>query len=230
MVRTPLPPRCARSPLPANAGREEALGDCEPLLSRTLSVLNRPHAVDRRRHCARRAALWRNQRHSRADDAQRGRHLALCAAAPAGGFAPCCSRATRCARPGARLDDHLGNYAVEAVNLRAAGYLSAAHAVHGVTHLAALCRLLPSASRMRASMASFRRFSMRSMTPSPSRRDRPVRARFFGRARLWARPFVVRGDRHARRSHLRLAPVGPRGVRRGRSGLSRQAVAASGIF
>ena len=57
----------------------------------------------------------------------------------------------------ARLDDHLGNYAVEAVNLRAAGYLSAAHAVHGVTHLAALCRLLQSASRMRAFMASFRR-------------------------------------------------------------------------
>src|SRR5579872_3438509 len=42
----------------------------------------------------------------------------------------------------ARLDDHLGNYAVEALSLRAAGYLSAAHAVHGVTHLAALCRLL----------------------------------------------------------------------------------------
>ena len=42
----------------------------------------------------------------------------------------------------ARLDDHLGNYAVEGVNLRAAGFLAAAHAVHGVTHLAALCRLL----------------------------------------------------------------------------------------
>jgi DNA repair protein RecO (recombination protein O) len=42
----------------------------------------------------------------------------------------------------ARLDEHLGNYAVEGLNLRAAGYLSAAHAVHGVTHLAALCRLL----------------------------------------------------------------------------------------
>src|SRR5271154_1133892 len=42
----------------------------------------------------------------------------------------------------ARLDDHLGHYTVEAVNLRAAGFLSAAHAVHGVTHLAALCRLL----------------------------------------------------------------------------------------
>jgi DNA repair protein RecO (recombination protein O) len=42
----------------------------------------------------------------------------------------------------ARLDDHLGNYAVEGLNLRAAGFLAAAHAVHGVTHLAALCRLL----------------------------------------------------------------------------------------
>ena len=38
----------------------------------------------------------------------------------------------------ARLDEHLGNYTVEGLNLRAAGYLSAAHAVHGVTHLAAL--------------------------------------------------------------------------------------------
>jgi DNA repair protein RecO (recombination protein O) len=42
----------------------------------------------------------------------------------------------------ARLDEHLGHYTVEGLNLRAAGYLSAAHAVHGVTHLAALCRLL----------------------------------------------------------------------------------------
>jgi DNA repair protein RecO (recombination protein O) len=42
----------------------------------------------------------------------------------------------------ARLDDHLGNYQVEGVNLRAAGFLTAAYAVHGVTHLAALCRLL----------------------------------------------------------------------------------------
>ena len=42
----------------------------------------------------------------------------------------------------ARLDEHLGHYAVEGINLRAAGFLTAAHAVHGVTHLAALCRLL----------------------------------------------------------------------------------------
>jgi DNA repair protein RecO (recombination protein O) len=42
----------------------------------------------------------------------------------------------------ARLDEHLGHYAVEGTNLRAAHFLDAAHAVHGVTHLAALCRLL----------------------------------------------------------------------------------------
>jgi DNA repair protein RecO (recombination protein O) len=42
----------------------------------------------------------------------------------------------------ARLDEHLGHFAVEGINLRAANFLDAAHAVHGVTHLAALCRLL----------------------------------------------------------------------------------------
>jgi len=42
----------------------------------------------------------------------------------------------------ARLDEHLGHYSVEALNLRAPNFLPSAHAVHGVTHLAALCRLL----------------------------------------------------------------------------------------
>jgi DNA repair protein RecO (recombination protein O) len=42
----------------------------------------------------------------------------------------------------ARLDEHLGQYVVEGLNLRAGGFLQAAHAVHGVTHLGALCRLL----------------------------------------------------------------------------------------
>jgi DNA repair protein RecO (recombination protein O) len=42
----------------------------------------------------------------------------------------------------ARLDEHLGHYAVEGINLRAAGFLTEAHAVHGVTHVSALCRLL----------------------------------------------------------------------------------------
>src|SRR5436305_557737 len=42
----------------------------------------------------------------------------------------------------ARLDEHLGHYLVEAANLRAAGFMDKAHALHGVTHLAALARLL----------------------------------------------------------------------------------------
>jgi DNA repair protein RecO (recombination protein O) len=43
----------------------------------------------------------------------------------------------------ARLDEHLGYYVVEGLELRAAAFLPSAHAVYGVTHLAALCRLLP---------------------------------------------------------------------------------------
>jgi DNA repair protein RecO (recombination protein O) len=43
----------------------------------------------------------------------------------------------------ARLDEHLGHFTVEAVRLRTADLMAAAHAVYGVTHLAALCRLLP---------------------------------------------------------------------------------------
>jgi DNA repair protein RecO (recombination protein O) len=43
----------------------------------------------------------------------------------------------------ARLDEHLGHYTVEPLRLHAASQLAAPHLVYGVTHLAALCRLLP---------------------------------------------------------------------------------------
>jgi DNA repair protein RecO (recombination protein O) len=43
----------------------------------------------------------------------------------------------------ARLDEHLGHYVVEALDARAASFLLIPHALYGVTHLAALCRLLP---------------------------------------------------------------------------------------
>lgn len=43
----------------------------------------------------------------------------------------------------ARLDEHLGMYALEGTRLRAATLLGSSHAVYGVTHLAALARLLP---------------------------------------------------------------------------------------
>lgn len=43
----------------------------------------------------------------------------------------------------ARLDEHLGTYALEGVRLRAADLLASSHALYGVTHLASLARLLP---------------------------------------------------------------------------------------
>ena len=43
----------------------------------------------------------------------------------------------------ARLDEHLGNYTIEPENLRASSFFVASHAIYGVSHLAALMRLLP---------------------------------------------------------------------------------------
>jgi DNA repair protein RecO (recombination protein O) len=43
----------------------------------------------------------------------------------------------------ARLDEHLGHYTIEPMRLHGASQLAASHVVYGVTHLAALCRLLP---------------------------------------------------------------------------------------
>jgi DNA repair protein RecO (recombination protein O) len=73
-----------------------------------------------------------------------GRHLGLVR----GGFS---SRLKPVLQPGnsvsaawrARLDEHLGNYTVEGLHLRAANFFSTPHAIYGVTHLAALMQLLP---------------------------------------------------------------------------------------
>jgi DNA repair protein RecO (recombination protein O) len=43
----------------------------------------------------------------------------------------------------ARLDEHLGLYAVEGIDLRAASFLPVSHALYATTYLAELCRLLP---------------------------------------------------------------------------------------
>jgi DNA repair protein RecO (recombination protein O) len=43
----------------------------------------------------------------------------------------------------ARLDEHLGTYAIEGLHLRAATFLTLSHAVYAVTHVAGLARLLP---------------------------------------------------------------------------------------
>jgi DNA repair protein RecO (recombination protein O) len=73
-----------------------------------------------------------------------GRHLGLVR----GGFG---ARLRPILQPGntvsatwrARLDEHLGHYTVEGVNLRAANFFASAHAMYGVSHLAALMRLVP---------------------------------------------------------------------------------------
>jgi DNA repair protein RecO (recombination protein O) len=73
-----------------------------------------------------------------------GRHLGLVR----GGFS---SRMKPILQPGnsvtatwrARLDEHLGNYTVEALDLRASGFFASSHAIYGIGHLAALMRLLP---------------------------------------------------------------------------------------
>src|ERR1019366_3196415 len=43
----------------------------------------------------------------------------------------------------ARLDEHLGNYTVEPMRQRASNFFAASHAIYGVSHLAAMMRLLP---------------------------------------------------------------------------------------
>ena len=43
----------------------------------------------------------------------------------------------------ARLDEHLGNYTVEPMRQRASNFFAAPHAIYGVSHLAAMMRLLP---------------------------------------------------------------------------------------
>lgn len=75
---------------------------------------------------------------------EHGRHLGLVR----GGFG---SRLKPVLQPGntvsaewrARLDEHLGNYTIEGLQLRAASFFSAPHAIFGIGHLAALMRLLP---------------------------------------------------------------------------------------
>jgi DNA repair protein RecO (recombination protein O) len=75
---------------------------------------------------------------------EHGRHLGLVRGGAGSRMRPILQPGNRVAATWrARLDEHLGYYAVEGLELRAASFLGAAHAVYGVTHLGALCRLLP---------------------------------------------------------------------------------------
>lgn len=73
-----------------------------------------------------------------------GRHLGLVRGGSGARYAPVLQAGNLVgATWRARLDAHLGNYAIEALDLRAASYLTKPQALYALTYLAALCRLLP---------------------------------------------------------------------------------------
>jgi DNA repair protein RecO (recombination protein O) len=75
---------------------------------------------------------------------EHGRHLGLVRGGAGARLKPVLQAGNRVSATWrARLDEHLGYYVVEAIELRAAGFLTSAHALYGLNHLAALCRLLP---------------------------------------------------------------------------------------
>jgi DNA repair protein RecO (recombination protein O) len=73
-----------------------------------------------------------------------GRHLGLVRGGASSRLRPVLQPGNRVSATWrARLDEHLGHYVVEGLDARAASFLSVPHALYGMTHLAALCRLLP---------------------------------------------------------------------------------------
>ncbi len=75
---------------------------------------------------------------------EHGRHLGLVRGGAGSRLRPVLQPGNRVSATWrARLDEHLGHYAVEGLDLRAATLFAASHSVYGVTHLGTLCRLLP---------------------------------------------------------------------------------------
>jgi DNA repair protein RecO (recombination protein O) len=75
---------------------------------------------------------------------EHGRHLGLVRGASGARLRPVLQPGNRVSVTWrARLDEHLGHYAVEGLDLAAARLLDAGHALYGLMHIAALCRLLP---------------------------------------------------------------------------------------
>ena len=75
---------------------------------------------------------------------EHGRHLGLVRGGGSSRLRPVLQPGNRISSTWrARLDEHLGLYTVEALDARAAALLPVPHALYGMIHLAALCRLLP---------------------------------------------------------------------------------------
>jgi DNA repair protein RecO (recombination protein O) len=75
---------------------------------------------------------------------EHGRHLGLVRGAAGARLRPVLQPGNRVSVTWrARLDEHLGQYVVEGLDLVSARFLDAAHALYGLMHIAVLCRLLP---------------------------------------------------------------------------------------
>jgi DNA repair protein RecO (recombination protein O) len=75
---------------------------------------------------------------------EHGRHLGLVRGGAGSRLRPVLQPGNRVSATWrARLDEHLGHYTVEGLDLTASSFLGTAHALYGVTLLGALCRLLP---------------------------------------------------------------------------------------
>ena len=128
----------------------------------------------------------------------------------------------------ARLDQHLGHFVVEGLNLRVGTLLAKSHAVYGVTHLAALCRLLPERDPHPAIVPMVETILDRIA-------DAPLAAALVVQFELHLLTELGFGleldrcarDRSARRADLRFAQIGPGGIAAGRRTVVRQAVAAA---
>ena len=130
----------------------------------------------------------------------------------------------------ARLDEHLGNYTIEPSRQRASNFFAAPHAIYGVTHLAALMRLLPERDPHAGLYSVFEEVLDRLEDPVLAA---PLVVRFELQL-LTELGFgldldAMRRDRHERRSHLCLAEVGAGGLARGRRAVGRQDAAAAGL-
>ncbi len=128
----------------------------------------------------------------------------------------------------ARLSEHLGHVSVELRKGYAAQAMEDPLALAGLSSLCALARLLPERD---PHPSLYRGHAVRAGLSRRSRRvagtDGALGAGAAGRAGLWARPVRVRGDREKRRSHLRVAEIGPRRIGSGGRALQGPPAAAA---
>jgi recombinational DNA repair protein (RecF pathway) len=127
----------------------------------------------------------------------------------------------------ARLDEHLGHFTVEGLKLRAADLMVAAHAAYGVTHLAALCRLLPERDPHEDVHAGLAQ-------ALDHMQERALCAALVARFELQLLAELGFGldldrDRRDRRTRLCVAEVGPRGVASRRRAVARSDAALAAV-